>query len=263
MTASGITSRGTTAGGTTASGTTADLLIAGAGGFARETAAAVRAANEARAEHGAQAEHGARPAFRLLGFLDDDPALHGTERAGLTVLGGLPTVYDWPDARVVVCIGNPRDYAVRARVVERLALPAERYATIVHPSASVGAGVTLGAGSVLLAQAVLTADVTVGAHVSVMPQAVLTHDDIVEDYVTIASGVRLGGAVRLGPGAYVGAGALVREGVRVGAGSLIGMGAVVLRDVPPGEVWAGNPARRLRPADALAVPPARRTTRSP
>jgi acetyltransferase-like isoleucine patch superfamily enzyme len=24
------------------------------------------------------------------------------------------------------------------------------------------------------------------------------------------------------------------------------MGSVVLRDVPPGEVWVGNPARRLR-----------------
>jgi sugar O-acyltransferase (sialic acid O-acetyltransferase NeuD family) len=243
VTAGGMTAGGMTGTGMTAGGTTVDLLIAGAGGFARETAAAVRAVN------GACAADGARPAFRLLGFLDDDPALHGTERAGLTVLGGLSTVYGWPDARVVVCIGNPRDYAVRARVVERLALPAERYAGIVHPSASVGAGATLGAGSVLLAQAVLTADVTVGAHVSVMPQAVLTHDDIVEDYVTIASGVRLGGVVRLGPGAYVGAGALIREGVRVGAGSLIGMGAVVLRDVPAGEVWAGNPARRLRPAD--------------
>jgi acetyltransferase-like isoleucine patch superfamily enzyme len=25
----------------------------------------------------------------------------------------------------------------------------------------------------------------------------------------------------------------------------VGMGAVVLGDVPPGETWAGNPARRL------------------
>jgi len=38
----------------------------------------------------------------------------------------------------------------------------------------------------------------------------------------------------------------VREGVTVGAWSLIGMGSVVLRDVPPGEVWIGGPARFLR-----------------
>ncbi len=75
----------------------------------------------------------------------------------------------------------------------------------------------------------LTADVTVGAHVAVMPQAVLTHDDVVDDFATIAAGVRLGGGARIERGAYLGAGALVREAVRdrrLVAWS--GMGAVVL-----------------------------------
>jgi sugar O-acyltransferase (sialic acid O-acetyltransferase NeuD family) len=216
---------------------TRDLLIAGAGGFGRETAAAVRAAG---------------PVWRLLGFLDDDPSLHGRERGGVRVLGPLSTVDDMPDAAVVVCIGNPRDHTVRARIVERLALPAQRYATIVHPSASLGTGCVLGPGCVLLAQTVLTTDVTVGAHVGVMPHSVLTHDCVVEDFAILASGVRLGGGVRVGRGAYVGAGALVRETVTIGAGSLLGMGSVALHDVPADEVWVGNPARRLRGTDLSA-----------
>ena len=207
-----------------------DLVIVGAGGFARETAAA------------------ALPRWRVRGFLDDDPALHGTVRSGLPILGPAGSVADLPDAAVVVCVGNPRDYTARQRIVERLGLPEDRWATVVHPSASVGAGSVVGPGSVLLAGTVLTADVTVGAHVAVMPQVVLTHDDRVGDHVTIASGVRLGGGAVLETGAYVGAGALLREGVTVGAWSLIGMGSVVLRDVPPDEVWAGNPARFLRSA---------------
>jgi sugar O-acyltransferase (sialic acid O-acetyltransferase NeuD family) len=205
-----------------------DLLIVGAGGFARETAAAATAA------------------WRVLGFLDDNPALHGTSRSGLPILGDVESVLDMPDAAVVVCVGNPRNYVVRQRIVARLSLPEERYATVVHPAAEIGAGSTVGPGSVLLAGAVLTADVTVGSHVAIMPQAVLTHDDVVGDYATIASGVRLGGGAVLDTGAYVGAGALVREGVTVGAWSLVGMGSVVLRDVPAGQVWAGNPARCLR-----------------
>lgn len=204
-----------------------ELVIVGAGGFARETAAAATAAG-----------------WRVLGFADDDPALHGTVRSGLPVLGPVADV--GPDAAVVVCVGNPRNYTARQQIVERLGLPAERYATVVHPAAVVGAGSVVGPGSVLLAGTVLTADVTVGAHVAVMPQAVLTHDDRVGDYATVASGVRLGGGAVLEEGAYVGAGALVREGVTVGARSLIGMGSVVLRDVPPDEVWVGGPARFLR-----------------
>jgi acetyltransferase-like isoleucine patch superfamily enzyme len=43
--------------------------------------------------------------------------------------------------------------------------------------------------------------------------------------------------------ASLGSGAIVLGGVRVGAGALVGAGAVVTRDVPPGEVVVGNPAR--------------------
>ena len=221
---------------------TIDLLIAGAGGFARETASALRALNEVT------------PTYRLLGLLDDNPALHGTRRGGTTVLGELSAVDDYPDAAVVVCLGNPRDQGVRGRVVQRLALPAYRYATIVHPSASVGAGCVLGPGTVVLAQSVLTADATVAGHVAIMPHCVLTHDDVVEQYSTLASGVRLGGGVRLEQGCYVGAGALIRDGVTVGTGALVGTGAVVLRDVPAGEVWVSNPARCLRTSNGSPVP---------
>jgi sugar O-acyltransferase (sialic acid O-acetyltransferase NeuD family) len=212
----------------------ADLVIAGAGGLARETAAAVRAVNDAR------------PTWRLRGYLDDDPALHGRDRGGVPVLGPLDAVADLPDAAVVVCVGNPRDVTRRERVVRRLGLPAHRYATVVHPAASVAPDCVIGMGSVLLAHAALTAAVAVGNHVAVMPQAVLTHDDVVAEYATVASGVRLGGGVTVARGAYLGAGALVREDVHIGAYSLVGMGAVVLDDVPPGQVWVGNPARYLR-----------------
>ncbi|MEV6006838.1 acetyltransferase [Streptomyces sp. NPDC051976] len=225
----------------------ADLVLIGAGGFARETAQAVRdviADDEA---------HGRRARWQFLGHLDDDPALHGRDVDGVPVLGGTGLLRDLPGARTVVCVGSPRDYAVRARLVRRLALPEHRYATVVHPTAVVSRTSRVGPGSVLLAHCVLTAAVRVGAHVAVMPQVVLTHDDVVADFATLASGVRLGGGARLERGAYVGAGSLVREFTTVGAWSLVGMGSTVLGAVPPGEVWAGSPARRLRAADPAAL----------
>lgn len=214
------------------------LVIVGAGGFAREVAQAVQDGDR----------------WRLLGHLDDDPTLHGREVDGVPVLGGCGLLRELPpQIRVVVCVGSPRDYAVRSRLVWRLGLPEERYATVVHPTAVVSGSSVVGPGSVLLAHCVLTAAVRVGAHVAVMPHTVLTHDDVVEDFATLASGVRLGGGAHLERGAYVGAGALVREYVTVGAWSLVGMGSAVLDDVPPGEVWAGTPARSLRPAPLTAL----------
>lgn len=45
--------------------------------------------------------------------------------------------------------------------------------------------------------------------------------------------------------ASIGSGAVIMGGIRIGAGALIGAGAVVTRDVAPGEVVAGVPARVL------------------
>jgi acetyltransferase-like isoleucine patch superfamily enzyme len=50
-------------------------------------------------------------------------------------------------------------------------------------------------------------------------------------------------------GASIGSGAVVLGGVCIGEGALIGAGAVVTRDVAPGVVVAGNPARYLRQRD--------------
>ena len=221
-----------------------DLLIIGAGGFARETAAAVAALNAVR------------PTWRLLGFLDDDPLLHGRELEGVGVLGGTDLVARLPKVRVVICVGNPRGYRARARLVDRLGLPESRYATVIHPSAQISVSCTVGPGSVILALATLTACVEVGAHVAVMPQVVLTHDVVVADHATLASGVLLGGGVRIERGAYLGAGALIREQVVVGAWAQVGMGSVVLHDVPAAEVWVGSPARYLRPAESGTKTPA-------
>lgn len=209
------------------------LLLIGSGGLAREVLAALRSAPPPRP-------------WQVLGVLDDAPARHGRTVDGVPVLGPVELVADHPDAAVVLCTASTRDQGSRHRLAARLGLEPQRYATVVHPAASLAPGTEVGAGSVLLAGVVVTAPQRIGAHVVAMPQVLLTHDDAIGDHVTLAGRVCLSGGVRVGEGAYVGAGALIREGLSIGAWSLVGIGSVVLGDVPDHEVWVGNPARRLR-----------------
>lgn len=207
------------------------LLLIGAGGFARETVELVRAINREA------------PTWELLGLLDDDPELRGTELLGAPVLGPCAAAAEFPEACLAACVANPGDPLRRLRLVERLGLPQERYATLVHPRAVVPDSVSLGPGTVVHADVVFTADVEVGAHVAIMPAVVLTHDDVVGEGATFGAGARVAGAVTIGAGAYVGAGALLRERLSIGAGAVVGMGAIVTRPVPPTETWYGSPAR--------------------
>lgn len=205
------------------------LILLAASGLAREVAEVARATGQ----------------FELLGYLDDDAALKGTTIAGLEVLGGLDTIAEHPTAEFVVCAGSG---IARQRMVERLAVAGvtgARFATVIHPTASVAASCTVATGTVVLAGCVLTADVTLGAHVVLMPQVTLTHDDVIADFATLCAGVTLGGDVRVGRAAYLGMNSAVRERTTIGEEAIVGMGSAVLRDIPGSEVWAGMPARRL------------------
>ncbi|MDF0677012.1 MAG: sugar O-acetyltransferase [Nitrospira sp.] len=65
------------------------------------------------------------------------------------------------------------------------------------------------------------------------------------------SGLEYARPIRIGSDVWIGGGAIVLPGVTIGEGAVIGAGSVVVRDVPPGSVVVGNPARvsRAVPAD--------------
>jgi UDP-3-O-[3-hydroxymyristoyl] glucosamine N-acyltransferase len=78
------------------------------------------------------------------------------------------------------------------------------------------------------------------------------HCDIGEDAM-LTAGVVLGGSTIVGDRCFIGLNATTKEGVILGAGSAVGMGAVVIRDVPAGELWVGSPARFLRVTEGAVV----------
>jgi maltose O-acetyltransferase len=65
----------------------------------------------------------------------------------------------------------------------------------------------------------------------------LCHEFLQDEYRT--------GEVRIGERAMVGAGTIVLPGVEIGADAQIAANSLVAEDVPPGETWAGVPARPI------------------
>ena len=50
----------------------------------------------------------------------------------------------------------------------------------------------------------------------------------------------------IGNDVWIGSKCLIKGGVTIGDGAIIGMGSVVTHDVPPYEIWGGNPAKCIR-----------------
>jgi sugar O-acyltransferase (sialic acid O-acetyltransferase NeuD family) len=201
------------------------LTIVGAGGHAKVVVAAALAAG-----------------FAEITLVDRSEALHGTTLLGVEVTGPAEPVLADPEALAVLAIG---DNAARARLAAGAAC---RFATIVHPSATVHASSVLGPGTVVFAGAVIQPEARLGAHCIVNTGASIDHDCVLGDAVHVAPGTRLGGAVALGAGVFVGIGAVVTPGRSIGAGTVVGAGAAVVRDLPEGITAAGVPARSIQPA---------------
>ena len=49
-------------------------------------------------------------------------------------------------------------------------------------------------------------------------------------------------SIHIGNDVFIGAKSIILKGVAIGDKSIIGAGSIVSRNVPSGEIWAGNPA---------------------
>jgi len=73
----------------------------------------------------------------------------------------------------------------------------------------------------------------------------IAHNVVIGENVWISPHVKITGSVKIKDNATIFTGSVIREQKTIGKGAIIGMGSVVTKDVPAGETWVGNPARKL------------------
>lgn len=112
-----------------------------------------------------------------------------------------------------------------------------------------------------LGRVIIGDDVDIGANTCIdrgsLGDTVIGDGTKIDNLVHIAHNAQIGknciivahscisGSARIGDGAWIAPHGCVRDGITVGEGATVGMGSVVTKDVPPGVVVVGIPARRL------------------
>ncbi|MCF6376063.1 hypothetical protein L2K70_00420 [Nocardioides KLBMP 9356] len=122
----------------------------------------------------------------------------------------------------------------------------DRPEAMVDPTAILPSTAEVAHGAYVNAGVVIGSWASIGCHANVNRASTIGHDARLGFAAATGPGVVLAGGVVVEAGAFVGSGATVLPEVTIGTGATVGAGAVVTRDVAPGDVVVGNPARVLR-----------------
>lgn len=204
------------------------IIILGAGGHAQVVADILLRMREAGRD------------VEPVGYLDDNPSLHGKDFLGIRVLGASDMLPAINHDAVVVALG---DNTLRKKVFTKLEALGEDFVTAVHPCAVVSPGVSLGRGCMICAGVVVNTGTRIGDNTILNTNASVDHHNDIGDHAHIAPGVTLGGEVIVGDGVLIGIGATVMPRITVKAKSVAGAGAVVCGDIPAGVLVTGVPAK--------------------
>lgn len=200
------------------------ILIAGAGGFAKELAQIVEDCN-----------------YECVGFLAPPETEAPEALMGYPVLRGGLVPESWN-----VLLGMGHSWS-RSRAAANF--PKEQILGISHPTSTVGRTsnphrIRLNSDGIILCIGVtITENAHIGYGAMLNMHSIVSHDASVGAWSILSPGAMLMGGASVGEGCEIGTGAKILPGIKVGNWATIGAGAIVTEDVPDNATAVGIPAR--------------------
>lgn len=199
-----------------------DLLIIGAGGFAREVAKLVEDINQDFKK------------YNLIGFVDKES--NKSEEMGYPILSEKDVNYD--KAFAVIAIGNPKIISSIKRKHDI------KSPNLIHPTVRLHKSTKIGNGNIICEGNIFTVNIQIGHNNILNLGNTIGHETIIGNYNVINPGCHISGNVKIGNENLIGTGAVILENLSVGDLNKIGAGAVVTKDVGSESVMVGVPAKK-------------------
>lgn len=213
-----------------------DIYIIGAGDFGREVVAVINRINAY--------EKNEDNKYSIIGFIDDNVLLQDSYIEGIPVIGNLDYLNKINHLVYVVCsigTGNVREKIINKITNENVIFP-----ILKDPSVICFDDTSIGEGSIICANSVVSVNVNIGKHCIINLGCTLGHDVRISSYCTINPGSNISGRVNCGESVDMGTGTKIIQGVSIGKNVTVGAGTVVIKDIIDSVTIVGNPARIIK-----------------
>jgi len=206
------------------------MVIAGAGGFARELLSDIVDLTTEKIFFFDDTDSSAKFIFNHYEIIHD--------------IKTLKMVFEKQSNDFCLGVGNPKN---RKFLFEKFIESGGNPVTCISRKASVGQFENkIGVGTCIMGGTSITNKVTIGKACLINLNCTIGHDSVIGDFSEICPGSHISGNVFIDKEVFVGTGAVILPNIKIGRNAIIGAGSVITKDIPEFATVVGIPGKIVR-----------------
>ena len=142
--------------------------------------------------------------------------------------------------KIFIANGDPK---IKTKIYNRLKEQNIKPSNLIDKTSIISPSVKYKNGLIAMPYCSLSSFADLSHNVTINFNSNVGHHTTIGSNSFISSMVNIGGGVNIGSQVFIGMGVQIKEGVSIGDNSIISMGSVVHKNIPPGLIAMGNPAR--------------------
>lgn len=132
---------------------------------------------------------------------------------------------------------------IREEIFNKMSIPLERFATIIHATAFVPKTVIVHPGVMIMANSYIGTATEIGHNTLIKASCLIGHNNKIGPLSTFSAGCIVSSYVNIGKCSDVAFGARIMEKIKMGNYSTAGAASLVMKDIGDNEIHVGSPAK--------------------